>query len=60
MMKRFIPTVKNDVYVVDSNGIRKYLECSTKEECCRLCAVFNVGEKDDRTKSKNRHNQVSG
>ena len=57
-MKRFIPAEDNNVYVVDSNGIRKHLDCSTKEECCRLCTIFNEGEKDDRTKSEDRHNQV--
>ena len=57
-MKRFIPDVKNNVLVVDSNGITKFTHCESLEECFHLCSGLNGAEKNDRAKSKDRHNQV--
>ena len=59
-MKRFIPDVENNVCTVDANGITPLMQCSDAEECFYYCDRFNEDEKDDRTKSKNQHNQVSG
>ena len=59
-MKRFIPDVNNNVLVVDSNGITKFTHCESLEECFHLCSGLNGAEKNDRSKSEDRHNQASG
>jgi len=57
-MKRFIPDVKNNVCTVDENGMTPLMQCSDSQECFYMCDKLNGAEKNDRTKSEDRHNQI--
>ncbi len=56
-MKRFIPDVKNNVCVVDENGITPFIRCSDVEECFYYCDRLNKVEKHDRMVN-NRNNSA--
>ena len=59
-MKRFIPDVKNNVCVVDENGITPFIKCSDVEECFYYCDRFNEGEKNDRMVNNGNNSTGNG
>ena len=59
-MKIFIPDVKNNVCVVDENGITHFIKCSDVEECFYYCDRLNKVEKYDRMVNNGNNSTGNG
>jgi hypothetical protein len=55
MMKRFIPDAKNNVLLVDSNGITKIDHCGSAEECFYICDRLNEVESNEKQRNSSKH-----
>lgn len=54
-MKGFIPDVKNNVCVVDENGITHFIKCSDVEECFYYCDRLNKAGKHERQRDSSKN-----